>query len=256
MGKRTVTELEHRLSLPALDAAFDDAEVTDLPEPVARYFRAAIAPGTPLARSARLTMTGHIHLGTRWVPFRAREVLAPTEGFVWSARAGGVIVGSDHYVDGQGALDWRLLGLIRVAHGDGPDVSRSAIGRCAGEAVWLPTAMLPRFGARWSAVDDHHLRVGFPVRDTEVDMDVEVDDRGRLVAVSYERWGDPEASGAFAAHRFGLVVTDHATFGGLTLPSAGRVGWHIGSERWSSGEFFRYRLTAVEPTPAPGDGTR
>jgi hypothetical protein len=32
-------------------------------------------------------MDGHIRLG-RWLPFRAVQVLAPSDGFVWAARAG------------------------------------------------------------------------------------------------------------------------------------------------------------------------
>jgi hypothetical protein len=79
-------------------------------------------------------------------------VLNPHHGFVWAARAAGVIAGSDRYLDGQGSLDgqgrmdWKLLGLVTVAHADGQDVSRSAAGRAGAEAVWLPTALLPRFG--------------------------------------------------------------------------------------------------------------
>jgi hypothetical protein len=51
-------------------------------------------------------------------------------GFVWSARAG-VVVGSDRSADGNGAMNWRVLSLVRVMHADGPDVSRSAAGRAA-----------------------------------------------------------------------------------------------------------------------------
>jgi hypothetical protein len=42
-------------------------------------------------------------------------------------------------------------------------------------------------------------------------------------------------------------VTGYRTFGGLTVPSAGRIGWFYGTDRWREGEFFRFRLTALEP---------
>jgi hypothetical protein len=54
-------------------------------------------------------------LGKGWVQFRARQVLAPHYGFVWAARAGGVVAGSDLHRR-SGDDEWRLLGLIRVAH--------------------------------------------------------------------------------------------------------------------------------------------
>jgi hypothetical protein len=134
------------LTLPE-PAVFSGGELEGLPEPVRIHLAQAIAPGTPLATSARLRMRGHIKVG-RWLPFRAHQVLSPHRGFIWTARAAGVIAGSDRYVDGAGGMDWKLAGLVTVAHAHGADVSRSAAGRAAAEAIWLPTALLPRFGVR------------------------------------------------------------------------------------------------------------
>jgi hypothetical protein len=248
-----------RLAVPALDATFGEAELDGVPGPAATYLRAAIAPGTPIARAARLAMRGRIKLGPRWVPFRASEVLAPHEGFVWAGRAAGVLTGSDRYVGGRGRLDWRLLGLVRVAHAEGPDVDRGAAARAAGEAVWLPTSLVPRLGARWSAGEGGTLRASCPVGDVDVSMELEIDAAGRLQAVRFRRWGDPQNAGEYGWHTFGMTVTEVATFDGLTVPVAGRAGWHHGTDRWEEGEFFRYRITALEPvgpassTAPPGD---
>jgi hypothetical protein len=115
----SVRELRTRLAdLPA-PGSFSDAEVESLPDPVRHYFEVAVAPGTPLAAAARFRMVGSIKLGRRWVPFRARQIEAPHHGFVWSARAG-VIVGSDRYANGYGAMNWKILGLVRVMQRTGP----------------------------------------------------------------------------------------------------------------------------------------
>ena len=149
-----MTELaEGRLLQPPPPGRFSSAELEGLPGPVQRHLAQAIAPGTPLATSGRLRMRGRIKVG-RWLPFRARQILNPHRGFVWTARAAGVITGSDRYLDGVGGMTWKLAGLVTVAHAEGQDVSRSAAGRAGAEAVWLPTALLPRFGVRWSAVAD------------------------------------------------------------------------------------------------------
>ncbi len=150
MSAPWLSELEGRLLRAAEPGTFTGAELEGLPEPARRHLAAAIAPGTPLAVSARLRMRGSIKVG-RWLPFRARQVLSPHHGFVWAARAAGVIVGSDRYVDGVGGMDWKLAGLVTVVHTEGPDVSRSVAGRGGAEAVWVPTALLPRFGVSWSA---------------------------------------------------------------------------------------------------------
>ena len=237
------SDLEARLTDPPVPGGFSEGELEDLPEPVQRYLRASIAPGTPLARAARFRMRGRIKPGGRWMPFRGSETLAPHVGFMWTARATGVIAGSDRYVDGEGLMDWRVLGLVRVAHGEGADVSRSAAGRAAAEAVWVPTALLPRFDVRWTGDDDHHLVARYRLDDTALELRIELDDDARVRSVAFERWGDPDGTGAWGYHPFGFEATRYATFDGVTIPSAGRAGWFFGTERWSAGEFFRCEIT-------------
>ena len=166
----TLPQLEARLAHPPVAASFDQGELQGLPDPVCRYLRASIATGTPLARSARLGMRGSVKLGRWWIPFRARQVFAPHQGLVWIARVGGVVEGVDGYADGQGAMQWKLLGLIRLLHAQGPDVSHSAAGRVAAEAVWVPTALLPRFGVTWQAADAHHLTASYRLDDVELEV--------------------------------------------------------------------------------------
>jgi hypothetical protein len=238
-------DVEQRLVRLSEPAVFTDAELDGLPDPVCRYLRAAIAPGTPLAAAARFRMHGQIKLG-RWLPFQAEELLAPHHGFHWAARAAGVVGGFDRYADGQGQMRWRLLGLLPVMRADGPDLSRSAAGRVAGEAMWVPTALLPRFGVVWSAADDHHLTARWQLDTHEVALDLVIDDRGRLRESVFQRWGDPDRTGTFDLHPCGGEVTAYASFGGVSVPGAGRAGWFYGTDRWMEGKFFRYQLTSME----------
>ena len=174
-----LSEPEARLLQPPEPARFSAAELEGLPKPVQRHLAQAITPGTALATSARLRMRGHIKVG-RWLPFRARQILNTHTGFVWAARAAGIIAGSDRYVDGNGGLDWKLLGLLTVAHAEGPDVARSAAGRAGAEAIWLPTALLPRFGVRWSAPAAGRLTAAFSVEETPLELHLCIDRAGRI----------------------------------------------------------------------------
>jgi hypothetical protein len=235
---------EARLLDAPAPAVFSSAELDGLAEPVRRHLTSAIAPGSLLARGARFTMRGSIMLG-RWLPFRAEQVLNPHEGFVWSARVAGVIVGSDQYLDGAGGMDWKLARFVTVAHEDGPDVSRSSAGRGGAEAVWLPTALLPRFGVRWAAHDDTHISVHHHLGDTPIDVHYSLDPEGHIKSFVFERWGDPEKTGQWAWHPFGGEITGRHTFSGLTIPSKGRVGWYFGTDRWPASEFFRYEITRL-----------
>ena len=169
-GPHSKAEWEQRLERePSPLELFAGEEIAGLPEPVRRHLGAAIRPGTPLARAVRLRMQGSIKLG-RWLPFRATQLLDPHKGFIWSARVAGIIVGSDHYLDGAGGMDWKLAGLFSIAHAAGPDASRSAAGRGAPKSLWVPTGLLSRFGTTWSATDETHVSVHHVLGNTPVEV--------------------------------------------------------------------------------------
>jgi hypothetical protein len=241
-----VTDLESTLAEPSSAGSFGSDELTGLPEPVRRYFTAAIAPGAPLAVSVRLSMRGRIKLG-RWWPFSADEVLHPHRGFVWRARIAGALTGFDRYAAGRGEMDWRLAGLVKVMHADGPDVSRSAAERAGAEAIWLPTALLPRFGVRWEALDDQQIRASYNTDGKPLLTTFAINADGRIRSFGFDRWGDPDQTGAWAQHPCGGEVTASTTFDGLTIPAAGRFGWFHGTDRWHEGEFIRFQITKLDP---------
>lgn len=239
--------LEERLRLPPEPGAFGDAELQGLPAPVARYFRASVAPGAPLTRAAVLRMRGRLRLGSRWLPFRGREVLAPQAGLVWSARVAGVMAGSDRAAPGLGSMDWKLLGLLRVAQADGDDVARSAAGRVAGEATWVPTALLPRYGVRWEAPSDHDLVATLVLGAVATAIQLRIDDRGLPRWVRFDRWGDPDGTGDWRLRPFGFEVGTMRRFGPFTVPAEGTAGWYPGGDGWEEGAFFRCSIDDLEP---------
>lgn len=143
---------------------FIEAEMEGLDGPVRRYLTHAIPParrctGADGSTCAAASSSGG---GCRFVPARSSAPITVSCG----RRFAGAIAGSDEYLDGTGGMNWKLGGLITVAHKEGPDVSRSAAGRGAAEAIWLPTTLLPRFGVRWTSQDDTHITAHYELRGT------------------------------------------------------------------------------------------
>lgn len=228
--------------LPKGDS-FTEQELEGLPDAARRYLGASISPGTPLVQSARLQMRGSVKQGRWWLPFRARQIIAPRYGFIWAARVGGVLVGSDRYLDGEGMMEWELFGLVPVVHAEGPDTARSSAGRAGAEAVWVPTAMLPRFGVKWMTTGAHQITASYPINGFEIELQYTLNDDARVQSVALDRWGGTDGEGF---HRFVHELTRFSTFDGVTIPSAGRAGWFDGADDWSKGEFFRYEITALQ----------
>lgn len=243
--------VEQRLRQPVLPGGFSEQDVQELPEPAQRHLRAVIDLGASITQTVLLRMHGRIKV-SRWLPFRAHQVLSPHRGFVWSARAAGLISGWDRYVDGAGAMQWKLGGMITVAQGDGPDVSRSAAARAAGEAIWVPTALLPRCGVQWTADGSDSATLNYDLDGQPMSVTYRLDEQGHLTALVFDRWGDPDNTGTWGWHRFGGEITNYRGFGEVLIPQAGRVGWHFDTERWPEGAFYEFAITDARPYDAIG----
>lgn len=221
---------------------FDAAMVADLPEPARRWLVHAITPGTPLWPSVVLIMRGEIRLGA-WRPFTATQVLAPPRGFIWAATArfmGIPVTGFDRYSGGSGQMHWRLAGVLPVIKAIGPDVTRSAAGRLAGEMALAPTTFR---GATWTpGVDADHAVATWRIGDHDERSEFAVDRDGRLREIVMQRWGNPTGE-PFGRYPFGVAIEAEREFAGVIIGSQLRAGWWWGTDRQSEGEFFRATIT-------------
>jgi hypothetical protein len=230
-------------SAPSSDLTFRPAQISGIPEAARHYLEHAIAPGIPLASSVRVRMHGEIKL-KRWLPFTAEQVICRGRDMIWRATVGrhmSTIHGFDRFVDGEGAMRWKLFGIFPVMTASGPDISRSAAGRVKAESVWLPSIL---FGddVAWTAHDSSHVDAHFAVWTDTQPLALTIDDKGGLKSIKLRRWGNPEG-GEFHDVDFGGVVEEEGTFGGYTIPTRVRIGWHFGTDRFErNGEFFRATL--------------
>jgi hypothetical protein len=234
--------------------------VADLPEPARRFLIHAIEPGTPLARSVTLAMEGTIVLDPERapLPMRAVQVLAPPEGFIWSARTSGGLMrirGYDRFSDGEGEMRWKLFGLIPVMRTSGPDVTRSAAARMVMEGVLVPSWLVPRHGGnraggepaggtpagaaevRWEEVDTDHARFVTTVAGETVATTVEIDAEGRPLKAWADRWNEGRYE------RFQVEFDGEFRSGGYRLPGVVVAGWRLGDP--DEYRFFQARLTEV-----------
>jgi hypothetical protein len=220
---------------------FESDRLRRHPLPARRYVERVIAPGTPLASKVRLSMDGEIKLDT-WHRFRAEQVISESGEFVWAASTsvyGLPVVGADRLLQGRGSMNWKLLGLLPVAAAEGPDVTRSALGRLQAELVsWLPPFLLGD-AVSSSSAEGGPLVLHVDAFGERTDIELSADDQGGLRTIRFLRWGNPDGSD----HRyedFGVIVEDEGVFSGFKIPRRIRAGWFFGTERFDSeGEFLR-----------------
>lgn len=232
--RATGAVLARLAGMPAPAAAVAEADWAGLPEPVQRYFRFALSPGRPVIARARFEQAGTFRAGgrdARWSPFTAVQhfVTAP-RAFVWDARIRTApwlkVLVRDSYLDGVGSMQAAVAGLVTVADQSGtPAMAAGALHRYLAEAVWLPTALLPRAGVRWEATDDpRRARAALGDGQARVALEFEIDDDGAIVsAYTPSRFRDVDGTPVPTPWR--CRYRKYAPFEGFMLPTEGEVEW-------------------------------
>jgi Family of unknown function (DUF6920) len=221
------------------------------PEGLRRYQAHALATGACRPEAVRLGMQGEIRIKGEWLPFKAEQWLDPHRGFDWRAtvRMGTLRVkGYDRYLQGRGEMRWRMFGLIPMIHESGANVTRSARGRLAAEAIWLPSALQSQKGIVWSDGPDEWLRARWPIEGQEQELKLALGSRGNVERILIDRWGNPDGQG-WRVLAFGAQVEAEGTFQGNTIPTRLSAGWWFGTKRFKTdGEFFRVTIETWVPS--------
>jgi hypothetical protein len=229
---------------------FSPEQLEGLPAPVVRYFTFALAPGQPLIRSARIRWEGEFRTSptANWTPFTAvQHSTVRPPGFVWDANIRMAplvpVRVRDEYVAGAGAMLGKVAALVPVANQRGtPEMAAGALSRYLGEAVWLPTALLPSAGVSWTPVDDSTARATLTDGATTVSADFRFAGEGQIVGVTMTRYRDVHGRGV--PTRFeGRMEGEYSRVSGMMIPSAGEVAWLLPEGRFA---YWRGRPVEVE----------
>lgn len=218
------------------ETLFFQTQVAEQPEVVRRYFQWTFDDGTPIAHAARFLMTGRIRLGRGkpWMPHHSEEVIRPGEGFLWTASVSGSlpISGSDSFMDGQGAMQWRLLSLLPVMTAANDNITRAARWRFVAEYIFVPGALLPSERVKWEATGDHSANVTIYHDGIAHPMHLDFDLEGMPRKVSFERWGDFESEGGIW-QPIPYAVRCKGVFrkGGYSLPRQYAASWWADTDR-------------------------
>lgn len=233
----------------ALQETFSSASLEQVPPPVARYFRRALHEGQPLAVSAVATQDAEFFINGAWRPLTATQHFAASPpAFVWDARirmAPFVAVHvRDSYIGGRGSMQATMFGVYKLADQEGvPELNAGALQRYLGEAVWLPTALLPGHGVTWTAVDDSSAIATLTGGPTMVSLKFLFDAADRIIEVSGDRYA--EDKGRYQLRPWRVRCADHEEQHGMLIPMSCEVAW-LSPE--GPQPYWRGRLTAIEYT--------
>jgi hypothetical protein len=226
---------------------FSPEQVADLPAPARHYCSFALRPSQPLIRRARFEQEGEFAMKRdAWKPFTAVEDLSVyPPAFVWDARIRMAPLLAafvcDRYIAGEGVMQAALAGLVPVVDQRGtPSMAMSSLLRYLAETPWLPTALLPNAGVRWTFIDDGTARAMLTDAGITVSMDVHFGPRGEIERIEADRHRDVEGTPVLT--RWVGHFYDYERIDGMMVPARSEVGWVL-ADGWFP--YWRGRMVSA-----------
>ena len=197
------------------------------------------------AHRVTLTQAGDMRLDkrTRRSRFHARQTIeVGGTGFEWRAAFGpfGAISVTDAYCEGEGSLDVRLFGRVRLARMSGPAFAKGEIMRYLAEIAWAPDAILLNHSLVWSVIDSRTLKVAAGSGAGYGSVWIDLDHDGRIGGIfAPDR---PFVDGKIVEERpWSGQFTDYRRHAGRWLPFSAEVGWCV--DGWLE-NYWRGTLTS------------
>jgi len=203
-GRQMYRRLSEEVCAAGVAAEGDDPrpvtedDLASLPPTVQRYLRAMSVLNRPRDWSFQAHITGRFRLRGRgsWMPAEVWQYNSEVEvARVFQMRIDFAsvvpMVGRDTYIGGKGVMHGKLLGLVTVAHTEGPETDLSELVTYLNDAVLMAPSMLLRPNTTFGPVDDHSFDVTLVDAGRSVTARVFLGDDSRPVSFStIDRYAD------------------------------------------------------------------
>lgn len=245
--RRTSAAVEELTSQPSrvVEMPVTAADLSELPDPIARYLRFAGVVGRRRIAGARLEQTGEFRRGAdgSWMSTEATQhVSTNPPGFVWDATIEMMPAVPfrvrDQLRGGRGRMLGAVAGTFPVVDASGPELDQGTLMRFLGEAVWYPTVFLDEY-VSWESIDENRAHLTARVDDTEISAVCHVDEEGALRKFAGER--DFECDGDYTLESWFGTHAEYREVDGLMVPTKSSASWEL-----DEGTFEYVRLDVRE----------
>ncbi len=242
-------------------AVLRDAELKDLPGPLAAYVRRSGAVGQPRVVSFRATFHGRIRSGPdeAWMSFTGQQVNTygsrPKRFFLMDATRSGLPVTVLHvFADATATMRVKLLSLFTMVDASGPEMDRGETVTVFNDLVVMAPGAIVDAPVTWTAVNDLHVRGRFTDGDQTVTAVLTFDaDHDLVDFVSDDRARASADGKAFTAQRWSTPLTDQHDVDGHRLFGMGNGVWEP-SQPADRFTYLEFHLDAITYNEGAGAG--
>lgn len=211
----------------------------DLPPEVRDLAARLGATSNPVGSSITLCQRGTMRERptSRVMRFKALQTIdLRRPEFVWRAATGpfGCVSVIDALKNGEANLAIRAFGLLPIASAKGgAAAAKGEVMRYLAELAWAPDAILFNPMLAWTVVDARTFRVSAGQDEAQGEVELQLDESGRIARVEAEDRPRKEGSG-FAERPWRGRFLDYRRYRGRWLPFAGEVGWILDGQPFTA----------------------
>lgn len=203
---------------------FHYSQLSDLPEPVQRYFKHILKEGQPYISYARITHDGQFKPGLDkdWINIKG-EQYATTEkpGFIWKGTTS-MFIARDMYIADKGRLIVSLFSLYNIVDAKGEQYNQGELLRWLGESILYPTNLLPGERLRWSAIDSQTAKLTFNYNELSLFFIVRINEIGEITQMETKRYMDKANLETWV-----IKLANYKEINQIFVPTAFEVFWRL-----------------------------
>lgn len=223
---------------------FHQQQLTDLPEPVQRYFQRVLTDGQPYISYTRMTHDGQFKTGLDkdWINIRG-EQYATTEkpGFIWKGTTA-MFTARDMYLADKGRLVVSLFSLYDIVDAKGETYDQGELLRWLGESVLYPTNLLPSEMLHWSTIDSKAAKLTFNYNELSLSLIVTFNEIGEIIQMETKRYMDENKLETWI-----IKMSNYKEINAVAVPTNFDVSWRLQKGDFSYAKFNLQKLEYNKP---------
>jgi hypothetical protein len=240
------------------NAVVTEADLADLPEPLATYVRRSGAVGQPRVTNFQARIHGRIRAGTTmaWMSFTGEQVNTygpePSRLFFMDASMFGLPVDILHtYVGPCATMQVKACSLVPMVNAAGPDMDRAETVTLFNDLCILAPAAIIDAPITWASLDEHHIRGTFSNGAHTVTAELVFNDDHDLIDfISDDRTRSSRDGKLFTPQRWSTPVREYRTIDSRRVGTRGEGRWHAPEPE---GEFAYLEFNLDQITYNTGD---
>jgi hypothetical protein len=222
------------LAAPIVGELVTEADLAELPDPVAAYVRQSAAIGQPRARNFHAYISGRIRGGATkpWMPFHGEQVntCGPdlTRLFFIDATMLGVPLDVLHVFSGPSAsMRVKAGSLFRMVNAAGPEMDQGETVTVFNDICVLAPSALLDAPIAWEPIDSHLVRGAFTRGGHTVTALLIFNDANELIDfISDDRTAASADGKHFVHQRWSTPLRGYRSFGATRVATIGEGRWH------------------------------